>query len=125
MRDIPEDGRVVEGTGLETSNTSQRKPPAASRSTFWIAVAGLYLVGLAAALYQTVSHYGTVPTENPWYVPALALVPIYWGIGPIVLAVVLLLATRFDIARARRGLLILAALYVILVFVQMVYLPPL
>ena len=83
-----------------------------SRQSFAIGAAALYLVGLAVVFAL---RAGEPMPQGAAGTMALLLLPLIWGAGPIVLAIVWLLLKRGDLASARFGLLVFAALYLVIV----------
>jgi hypothetical protein len=83
-----------------------------SRQSLAIGAAALYLIGLAVVLALRAGE--PMPTSAAGAI-ALLLLPLIWGAGPIVLAIIWLLLKRGDLASARFGLLVFAALYLVIV----------
>ena len=83
-----------------------------SRQSFAIGVAALYLIGLTVVL---VLRAGEPMPQGAAGAIALLLLPLIWGAGPTVLAIVWILFKRGDLASARFGLLVFAALYLVIV----------
>jgi hypothetical protein len=79
---------------------------------FWTGVVLLYAIGLAAALFL-VSTARKMP-ENVQAALVLLSIPLVWGFGPITLALIWL-ALKRDLSAARFGLLVFAALYLVIV----------
>ena len=82
---------------------------------FWIAVACLYGFGLAMALL--------IRAGEPWPASAqgwvaLLAIPLVWGVGPIVLAIIWLTFKRWDFSAAKFGLFVFAGLYLVIVFLH-------
>jgi hypothetical protein len=86
-----------------------------SREIFMVGVAALYLIGLAVVLALRAGE--TMPQGGAGAI-ALLMLPLIWGAGPIVLAIVWILLKRGDLASARFGLLVFAALYLVIVAVH-------
>jgi hypothetical protein len=79
-----------------------------TKKQFWIGIACLYGIGLAVAL-SIANSQQPVPTNAVGLVGLIA-VPLVWGIGPIGLTFVWLALKRWDLAAAKFGLLVFAAL---------------
>ena len=87
-----------------------------SKTQFWSGVAALYAAGLAATLYLA-SQHGAVARSASGVVTLLAI-PLLWGVGPMVLAI-LWLALKRDLGAARFGLMVFAALYLVIVALRL------
>jgi hypothetical protein len=87
-----------------------------TKKQFWIGIACLYGIGLAVAL-SIANSQQPVPTNAVGLVGLIA-VPLVWGIGPIGLTFVWLALKRWDLAAAKFGLLVFAALYLVIVFIR-------
>jgi hypothetical protein len=82
-----------------------------SKKQFWTGVAVLYIIGLAAAFI--IANWRQVMPADAREVLALFLVPLIWAAGPIALTLAWL-AIKRDFVAARFGLLIFAALYLVI-----------
>ena len=82
-----------------------------SKKQFWTGVAVLYIIGLAAAFM--IAHWRRTMPADARAVFALLSVPLIWAAGPIALTLVWL-AIKRDLVAARFGLLIFAALYLVI-----------
>jgi hypothetical protein len=82
-----------------------------SKTQFWTGVALLYTVGLAAAFI--IAHWRQAMPTDAKGALALLPIPLIWAVGPIILTLVWL-AMKRDLAAARFGLLIFAALYLVI-----------
>lgn len=91
---------------------AERGPGRMTKRTFCIAVAGLYVTGLAVALV-VLSGQHKIPADAAGWIAFLAL-PIVWGAYSVVLALVWLTIKRWDYTSARLGLSVFAALYLLL-----------
>jgi hypothetical protein len=89
-----------------------------TRKAFWGGVAGLYLAGILVVLLKSWQLFGQIPIANVYQVFALLMLPLIWGILPIILAVAWLAIRRFDLSRAKTGLFVLAAIYLVLIYFQ-------
>jgi hypothetical protein len=87
-----------------------------TRAQFWAGAATLYAIGLAAAL--TIMARGQKMPADAAGALAIVTVPLVWGMGPIVLALCWLAAKR-DLRAARFGLLVFAALYLVIVGIRL------
>jgi hypothetical protein len=83
-----------------------------TRAQFWAGVATLYAIGLTAAL--TILARGQKMPADAAGALAIVTFPLVWGLGPIVLAL-MWLAVKRDLKAARFGLLVFAALYLVIV----------
>jgi len=82
-----------------------------SKQSFAIGAAALYLIGLAVVFALRAGE----PMPQGAAGTMALLLPLIWGAGPIVLAIVWLLLKRGNLASARFGLLVFAALYLVIV----------
>jgi hypothetical protein len=80
---------------------------------FWIGVACLYGMGLAAA----VSIAGSQPTSPTGWTRLIA-VPFVWAVGPTGLTFVWLVLKRWNLDAARFGLAVFAGLYLLIIFIR-------
>jgi hypothetical protein len=82
-----------------------------SKKQFWTGVALLYAIGFAAAL--VIAQLRQAMPADAKAALALLSVPLIWGVGPIALTLVWL-AIKRDLTAARFGLVIFAALYLVI-----------
>lgn len=82
---------------------------------FWIGVACLYGLGLAVALLIRAGE--PLPASAQGWVAPLAI-PLVWGTGPVVLAIIWLTFKRWNLSAAKFGLLVFAGLYLVIVFLH-------
>jgi hypothetical protein len=82
-----------------------------SKKQFWTGVALLYAIGLAAALI--IAHLRQAMPQDAKAALAFLAIPLIWGAGPIALTLVWL-AIKRDLSTARFGLLLFAALYLVI-----------
>ena len=87
-----------------------------SKKQFWAGVACLYAIGIAAALSILSGQQGVSAAAG---VLTPLAIPFVWGTGPIALAVVWLVLKRWNLAAARFGLLVFAALYLVIVGIRL------
>lgn len=81
---------------------------------------GATLVGVIAKG----AHDGFMPS-NAYQIIAIVLWPFIYGALPIAVAVIWLAIVRFNLSRAMNGLLVLAAVYLVVVFFRLLRSPPL
>ena len=99
--------------------TRESEGESVTRRAFWAGFMGLYLAGIWVALLKLWQQFGgQLPISNVWQIFALALLPLIWGILPVALAVVWLAMKRFDLSKAKVGLLTLGAIYLVLIYFQ-------
>lgn len=91
-----------------------------TRAQLFLWVAGIYLVSVVGIMAKVSSQLGGLVIANIYQLLALLVLPIAWGALPILLAVGYLIYLRFDLARAKMGLIYLAMAYGMFVMFKLV-----